>query len=276
MNNMNDFLNNLKRFFTNKNTITIIGVVVVVGLLYFAYSHQIGTQVNPIKVPIAKVDIQPRTLITKEMVEYITVPSATATDSVYRNSNQIVGKYSNYNTMIPKGSMFFESVLVDYEELPDSAFVDIKDGQIPYQFAVDMESTFGNSIFPNSKIDIYMKAVNDETEKLVVGKLLQDVEVLAVKDNQGRHVFENSAEARTPAYIIFGVSDEIHILLKKAEYLNKFSVDIFLVPHGGTIESDGETVVSSEWLKQFINDRTENIEELEEEMPEDDPFEVVQ
>lgn len=264
---MSNFLNNLKRFFTNKNTVTIVGVIIIVGLLYFAYSSQIGTQVNPKKVLVAKVDIQPRTLITEDMVEIITVPSATVTTNVYTSQNLIVGKYSNYNTMIPAGSMFFKSALVEFEDLPDSAFVDVKDGEIPYQFAVNMETTFGNSIYPGNKIDLYMKAVNDETEKLVLGKFLQDIEVLAVKDSNGRHVFENTSENRTPAYIIFGVSDEIHLLLRKAEYLTNYSVELILVPHGGTVESEGTLTVSSQWLKNFINEKTENLTELEENVP---------
>lgn len=262
---MNNFLISLKKFFTNKNTITIVGVVVIVVLLYAVYSYQIGTQVNPRQIAIAKVDIQPRTLITEDMIDYITVPSATVTTGVATNKNLIVGKYTNYNTMIPKGSMFYQKVLVNFEDLPDSAFVDVKDGDIPYQFAVNMESTFGNSIYPGNKIDLYMKAVNDETGKLVVGKFLQDIEVLAVKDSSGRHVFENSVENRTPAYIVFGVSEEIHLLLRIAQYLSDNSVELILVPHGGTLESEGSLTVSSQWLKNFINDKAENLSELEKE-----------
>lgn len=267
---MNNFLMNLKRFFTNKNTITIIGVVVIVGLLYAAYSYQVNTQVAPMKVPVANVDIQPRTLITADMIKYVTVPKATTTKDVCVNQNLIVGNYTNYNTMIPEGSMFFKSAVVKFEDLPDSAFVEVKDGEIPYQYAVDMVSTFGNSIYPGNKIDLYMKVVDDTTGKIAIGKFLQDIKVLAVKDSQGRHVFENAAENRTPAYLIFGVTPEVHLLLRKARYLSQYSVEVFLVPHGGTVESTGDTVVSSEWLKKFINDRTENIEELEENMPIDD------
>lgn len=269
---MNNFLMSLKRFATNKNTITVIGVVIVVALLYFVYSYQIGTQVDPIKIPVAAVNIQPRTMIKSDMIKYITVPKATTTTGAYTNANFIVGMYTNYNTMIPAGSMFFQSVLVKFEDLPDSAFVDVKNGEIPYQFPVDMESTFGNSIYPGNKIDLYMKAVNDENNKLVIGKFLQDIEVLAVKDSQGRHVFENSAENRTPAYIIFGVSEEIHLLLRKAEYLRNYSVELILVPHGGTVESEGTLTVSSQWLKNFINDKTENIVELEENLPTEEKF----
>lgn len=269
---MNNFLMTLKRFFTNKNTITIIGVIVIVGLLYAVYSYQIGTQVNPVKIPVAKVEIPPKTMIEDSMVEYITVPKAVITKGAYTSASLIIGKYSDYDTTIPAGSMFYASALTTADTFPDSAFVEVKTGEVPYQFSVNMESTFGNSIYPGNKIDLYMKVVNDETGKIALGKFLQDIEVLAVKDSQGRHVFESSTESRTPAYIIFGVTEEIHLLLRKAEYLSKYSVDVFLVPHGGTPSTDTSTVtmVSSEWLKNFINERTENISDLEEELPEED------
>ena len=255
---MKGFGNALKRFFMNKNTVTIIGVIVIVGLLYFGYTSQINTQVRPVRVPVAAEEIQPRTLIKEDMIEYIEMPAAAVTNDVITASRLIVGKYANYNTVIPKGSMFFGASLVTAEEMPDSAFVDIKDGDIPYQFSVNMETTYGNSIFPGNKIDIYMKAI-DDNGKVMVGKLLENVEVLAVKDSNGRHVFENTTENRTPAYLIFGVSDEIHLLLRKAEYLYSYAVELFPVPHGGTIDSIGETKVSTQYLKDFINANTVNL-----------------
>ena len=149
--------------------------------------------------------------------------------------------------------MFYSDVLTTAEEMPDSAFVDIKEGDIPYQFAVDMESTYGNSIFPGNQIDLYMKATNDNGE-IMVGKFLENVEVLAVKDSAGRHVFENTEETRTPAYIIFGVNYELNILLLKAKYLSE--VEVFPVPHGAWVGTEGQIQVSSDELKAYINDKT--------------------
>lgn len=255
---MKNIGNSIMRFIKNKNTITIIGVLVIVGLLYFAYTSTINTQVKPTSVPVAATTIQPRTLITEDMIEYVDMPAASITSDVVRGSALIVGKYTNYNTVVPEGSMFYSSVLVTADEMPDSAFVDVKEGDIPYQFSVNMETTYGNSIFPGNKIDIYMKAVNDKG-LVMVGKLLENVEVLAVKDNSGNHVFENSSEARTPAYLIFGVSDEIHLLLRKAEYLYSYSVELFPVPHGGTVSEEGNTKVSTQYLKDFINANTVNL-----------------
>ena len=67
-------------------------------------------------------------------------------------------------------------------------------------------------------------------------------------------LFENSAENRTPAYIIFGVKYDVNILLLKAKYLTE--VEVFPVPHGAWVGTEGQIQVSSEELKNYINEKT--------------------
>ena len=256
---MNNIIIAIKRFLKNKNTVTILGVIVILGLLYFGYNSTIKSAVNPLRIPVASRNIQPRTLITADMVTTIDVPSIAVPSNVARSTSYIIGKYSNVNSVIPQGSMFYTQLLVAAEELPDSAFTEVKDGEVPYQFRVNMETTYGNSIYPKNKIDIYMKA-NNEAGQVMVGKLLENVEVLAVKDSAGNHVFENTDESRVPAYLIFGVTEEIHLLLRKASYMNVYSVELFPVPHGGTIPIEGPTMVSTQYLKQFIEANTVTIQ----------------
>ncbi|MBE6159627.1 MAG: hypothetical protein E7157_01110 [Lactobacillales bacterium] len=261
---MNNFMISLQKFFKNKNTVTIIGVVAIILILFFGYRYQINKQVSPVTgIPVAATTIQPRTKITDDMLEYIDVaPIVLQKGEVITNKNAIVGKYSNYNTVIPKGSMFYNATVINEEELPDSAFIEVEDGQVPYNFPVTMDTTYGNSIFPGNYVDIYMKAVRKDG-KLMVGKLLENVKVLAVKDSAGRHVFENSQEARTPAFLIFGVSPEVNILLRKASYMSSYSTVLFPVPHGATIEEEGATAVTSQTLKDFINANTVANDEIE-------------
>lgn len=262
---MNNFIISLQKFFKNKNTVTIIGVVAIILILFFGYRYQIKKQVSPVSgIPVAKETIQPRTKIEEDDLEYISVaPIVLQKGSVITNKALIVGKYSNYNTIIPKGSMFYNDTVVNESQLPDSALIQVADGEVPYNFPVNMDTTYGNSIFPGNYIDIYMKAERKDG-KLMVGKLLENVKVLAVKDSSGRHVFENSSESRTPAYLIFGVTPEINILLRKASYMSSYSVSLFPVPHGVSVEQeDGETTVTSQTLKDFINANTVANDEIE-------------
>lgn len=258
---MNEILIKLQRLLKNKNTVTILGVLLAIGILYWGYNTQISNAVNPVKnIPVATSTIQPRTKITSEMISYVDIAPVVLSDNVIRNASAVIGKYSNYNTVIPQGSMFYTNTLVNEEELPDSAFTQVEDGEVVYNFPVDINTTYGNSIFPGNRIDIYMKAKNDAGQ-IMVGKLVENVKVLAVKDAAGKHVFENTDEERTPSTIIFGIEPEINILLRKASYMDELEVELFPVPHGGTAKEEGTTQVSTQYLKDFINANTVVINE---------------
>lgn len=258
---MNNIIISLKRFLKNKNTVTVLGVILVIGILYFMYNSQVKQETEPQVVYVARETIQPRTLITDEMVEIRRVPRAAISQNVLRSKTLIVGQYSNYNTIIPAGSMFYNETVIREEYLPDSAFIKIKTGEVAYNFPVTIETTYGNSVFPGNKIDIYMKAVN-EVGEIMVGKFLENIEVLDVKDRNGRNVFENSDESRTPSTLIFGVRPEINILLRKASYMTAQAVELFPVPHGGTTPIVGETNVTSQQLRDFIESHTVPNDEL--------------
>ncbi len=253
---MNNLTNSIARFFKNKNVVTILGVIAIVLILYFGYQWQVGQTIAPVSgVPIAAKTIQPRQEITSEMITYVDVAKVLLPVNAIRTSGEIIGKYSNYNTVIPAGSLFYTDTVIDKRELPDSAFVEVKDGEMPYNFPVDMNSTYGNSIFPGNYVDIYMK-LNNEKGTLMLGKLIENVKILAVKDAAGRHVFENTEETRVPSMLIFGLIPNLHDLVRKASYLSSYNVELFPVPHGGTVATNDETIVSTEELKAFINDHT--------------------
>ena len=251
---MNNIIISVKKFFTNKNTVTILGVIVIILIIYFGYNSQIKKATNPIQVPVASKTIQPRTLITDDMVKLTSIPSVSVSTNVIRIKANVVGKYTAVNTVIPSGSMFYQEAIVS--KRPDVILETVKDGEVLYNFPVTMASTYGNLILPNSYVDIYMKAV-DGTNGLMVGKLLENVKVLAVKDSSGNDVFEDTSTTRTPAYIYFGVTEDINILLRKAQYMTSNSVVLFPVPHG-TIVTDEELVteVSTQYLRDFINANT--------------------
>ncbi len=249
----NNLLDSIKRFFKNKNTVTIIGVIAILILLYIGYSTQIKKAVDPLQVPVATQTIQPRTEITSDMVQLVDMPNISVGSNVITSRGAVVGKYSNINSVIPEGSMFYTDMVINKDELPDAAFTKVKSGEVVYSFPVDMESTYGNSIFPGNLIDIYMKVGNGTDEKIMIGKLLENVEVLAVKDSSGRAVFENTSEDRSPAMLIFGLSEEYNLLLKKASYMDVLGVELYPVPHGGAVASTGSTQVSTQQLVDYVN-----------------------
>ena len=250
---MKNFILSLKRFFGNKNTITILCVILAVVVLWIFYNYRIKQQTNPVRVPVAKVEIQPRTLITDDMIEWKEVPNIMVTTNIVRLQNDIVGKYANYNTVIPAGSPFYQGTIVTWKEMPDSAWENIPNGYTIVSLKVNTETTYGNSIFPGNYIDLYY-ATYDETGKLLLGKLISSIEVLAVKDSSGNHVFENSGQLKQPNSLIFAVPEDMHLLLRNASYL---SGELIPVPRNKEYSENPEaTKVSSEYLQDFILSQT--------------------
>ena len=173
----------------------------------------------------------------------------------YTNINSIVGKYSNYNTIIAKGSLFYSDLVVSGYELPDSAFADVPEGYTVINYPVTIASTYANSMAPGSHINIYYKSLNDNGE-VMFGKFISNIEVLDVKDSSGQHVFENSDETRTPAYMLFAVPEETHLLLRKALYLDDYDVELILIPNTATLTEKDTVTVSSHDIEEFINSKT--------------------
>ncbi|MBQ7141328.1 MAG: hypothetical protein IJO32_07500 [Bacilli bacterium] len=272
---MNNFVASLKKILTNKNTVTILGTLVGIAVLYFGYSWRINQQVEQISVLVAKETIQPRTRITSSMVETISIAKVMynkmqgeygSGQSVMRYSSELDtfenGAYSNVNALIPKGSTLIKNVnVVDRSSIPSSVLLKIPEGQVPYAFSINYSDTYGNAIMDGMYVNIYMKAIGGDG-KTMIGKLLKDVKVLAVLDSSGRDVFENTAENRTPSTLIFGVSEDLHLLLRKANYLSQYSVDLIPVPVVASVSDEdykGSIEVTSSYLKNFIEERTVNV-----------------
>ncbi len=252
----------LKKFFQNKNTVTILGVVLGVLIIFFGYNYRVNQAIQPVDIPYAKVSIQPRTKITEDMIGIAQVPPAMVKGKVIKNPNLIVGKWSNYNAYIPFGSMFYEDNIITESRLPDSAFINIRDGFTAFNLPVDVDLTYGNSMFPDNFIDIYLKAL-DPDGKVIYGKLVENVKILAVKDNSGEHVFENSEQTRRPSILLFAVPEDIHLLLRKALYLQNvrtIAAELVPVPTTQSYKSGNKEnltpVISNQELKLFIEINT--------------------
>ena len=271
---MNGFVIGLKRFFTNKNVVTIILVIVVLVTLYIGYSGSIKKQTNPINLPVAAKRINPQTQITGEHVIYKQVPGSMVGEGVIRVSNAIIGKYTNINVTIPQGSVFYDSWLVTGDNLPGNWIeqLDYEAGELAYYMGVNVATTLGNNVLPNTYVDIYMKA-NDENGTIMYGKLMKNVKVLVVHDGSGKNIFSDANNPGTPAKIGFAVSPDMYLLLKKAEYLN---IKLDIAPRGATVPTEDYVIVTSATLRDYIDAKTITVEEdvvLEEIKEDENPTE---
>ena len=264
---MNSTSIKIKKFFSNRNTVTIICAIIGIAVLYIGYNMRVQSAIEPIKVPYAKVTIQPRTEIKDDMIGFMEVASAAIEkmgDNIIICDNQadpssevscaqkLIGHYANINTMIPKGSLFYESAVVPKSDLPDASVYDIKEGETLHYLNVNMSTSYVNSIVPGGYIDLYVRTTDRTTGEVKVGKFIENIKVLGVKTADGLNVFENTDEQRVPAYIIFAIPSDQHIYLLMAAELG---LSVIPVPININLQDETPTasVVTSSQLTEYID-----------------------
>lgn len=250
---MGNLTTNLKKFLSNKNTVTILGVLLGIVVLYFGYNWRVNQAIELVSVPYATRALGGKTKITSDMISTVEVNSSFVRNNpnLITDVNKLIDKYVNFGTQVPEGAFFYNNQVVEKKELNDSAFDDIPDGYTIYSLSVDLHMTYGNSIYPGNYIDLYLKAI-DDTNRLIYGKFIESIEVLAVKDSAGNHVFE-SADPKTPSELLFAVPNDMYELLMKADLLKSNDIKIMPVPRNKEYTANkGETKESSTYLKNFI------------------------
>ena len=140
--------------------------------------------------------------------------------------------------------------------MPDSAWADIQEGYTIFSLKVTSTSTFGNSIYPGDKIDLYYQN-RDSEGKLFIGPLIKGIQVLAVKDGDGNHIFKKSAEQQQAEALIFAVPNDMFLLLKRAYYLGSNSI----IPVPRNKSYNAETAADTKYIIDFINNNSKITEE---------------
>ena len=256
----------IKRLLGNKNTVTLLGILICIGTLIGGYNYRINKAIDPTTMPYAKESIPARTLITGKMIGNIRVSSdyANVASNLVKSSEEVIGKYSTYKTAIPAGSLFYKEMLLTAEEMPDAGFANLDDGYTIYSLSVDNETTFDNAVAAGDYIDLYLREDNDKsqeaveaqtTQQVIFGKFIESIRVLAVKDNAGNNIIKHGYANGQPSELLFAVDEENYLLLYEAEQLNIKIVPILHNLNYTINNNEANTKVSSEFLRSYINEK---------------------
>ena len=259
---MSNLSKSASKFLKNKNTVTVLGVIICFIVLIIGYNVRINQKTELVKVYYANQTIQPKTKITDDMISSANVPTSFLVGSYYTNYNDIVGKYSNYNTVIASGSLFYNELLIEEENLPDSVFYNVPEGEVVVSFPVNAVSTYGNSIMPNNLINVYVKMI-DDSGKIIYGRFIDNINVLAVKDSSGKNVFESTEEERTPAFIYFSLVEPKYLLFSSMNYIETNDIEVIIVPNTIKYTPEDKTAVevTSDYITNFIIDKIKMIDD---------------
>ena len=106
---MGNLLAPFKKFLSNKNTITILGVLLGIVVLYFGYTWRVKNSVQPTQIPYATKTIVSGTKITENDISFKDVPKSTIKNmnNLVTNKSKIVGMLVSYDSKIPANGFFF-------------------------------------------------------------------------------------------------------------------------------------------------------------------------
>ena len=203
------------------------------------------------------------------------VPRAALKGTYIVNASQVIGKYVSEDSIIPEGSLFYSRSVIEKGQLQGVKGLEYPDGYVLVNFAVNMETSYANLLYPGEYMDLYLKirytgenvSAVDEN-KLTVGKLINNIKILKVVDSNGNDVFEDLENKKTPSQVIFAVPEDYHILLRKARYLRTYEAELIPVPVKVTDTQTPDVTISSTQLRDFINSITAwTGEEVDTEIP---------
>lgn len=257
--NADELKTNIKRFFSNQNTMTFIIVIIAIVIVYFAYNYLVNRAISPVNIPYSTELIKEKTKITNDVIGNIKISGTFVTSSgegLIQNRGQIMDKYVAIGYQIPPNSFFYSEQITNREEAEKAPQDDIPDGYTIYQLAVDFHSTYGCSMMPGNYIDLYFKATDDSREqKLIFDLFIKSIQIKEVLDRDGNNVFTFTEEGKkpAPAYIRFAVPLEYNKLLGRAELIPTNDIEIIPVPrNAGYSENPEETTIANEAIEQFI------------------------
>jgi len=259
--------NTLKKFLGNKNTVTILGVVLIVAILGIGYHVRINQKTSLRSVPVAAEKIAPKTEITDSMIKQVNVPTDFLVGSYYENAGNIVGKYTNYNATIAEGSLFYVDLLVNKEDLPDLMFGDVEEGYRPA--VIDLSTIEGLYGGPGDYVDIYFSGLTTD-KKVMFGQFLNGLEILAIVDDAGKNAYGNNSEEGTEATRMYvSVPEDLYIMLNRYTRLNEVvgTLNSYLVLTPHSVSPDVENVdiyLTSNDIRKLINDNAKEIDKISE------------
>lgn len=266
---MSKLKTNIKRFFSNPNTLTFLLIIVLIVVIYVIYSYMITAAVKPSSLPYAKESIKEKTEIKDEMIGKVNISGTFISndgDNLVQAKNRIIGKYVNKGYTIPQNSFFYNEALTTETVSEETYLSNIPDGYTIYKLPVDFHLTYGNSIMAGNYIDIYLLADvefvgqnnngEENPSRLVYAQFVKSIQVLAVVDEKGLDVFLNadSETQPSPKYLYFSVPNEVYELLYKA---NMQGARFIPVPrNAGYSENPEETEITNTTLQAIIENNS--------------------
>ena len=159
-----------------------LALACVLGLNYVLFRVYVDVRLDMRTAWIASADIPPRTVIDEADLTEVRIPGAYLIDHACTDRNEIIGKITEIQGMIPAGSVFYKSMLKDPDTIPDRSAGQLRTGQSLY--TVRPDSTSLTSLTAGMRVDVHF-TVERKNEPPLTGCLIRHARIVSVRDHKG-------------------------------------------------------------------------------------------
>jgi Flp pilus assembly protein CpaB len=160
-------------------------------------------------------DILPRQQVQPQDLTEIHIPSAYVLEGVCTDPDAVIGRYTEIQGMIPKGSLFHERMLKPAEQLPDHPEAQLLADQAVYALETDLAGAAGNSLVPGQRADLHV-LIERRNEPPLTDCLIRNARILSICDHRGLDVADEKSSG-IPYLISIAVSREDLNLISLAD-----------------------------------------------------------
>lgn len=259
---IDDIKVNIKRFFSNPNTLTFFFVLILIGIVYGVYSNAVSKSVSPESVSYANTNIASQTEITADMINSIEISGnfvSKAGANLLKNRPSVLNHRVKEDYNILKGSFFYKDAIeteANTKRKTDTA--DIPDNYAVYTMKTDFHSTYGCSIMPGDYIDLYVKAKNPSNNQIIFNIFISSIKIHKIINSNYEDVFKTlEDETCNPAFVEFVIPIEQYELLKRAEMMPNLGFKLIMVPRNASYsQKPNPTKIESEFIKNLIEEQS--------------------
>ncbi|MCI6272776.1 MAG: SAF domain-containing protein [Erysipelotrichaceae bacterium] len=201
------------------------------------------------EIYVASHNISSRHLLKEEDINVIKIPKIFVNEDVYTFKDEILGKYTDIQGKIPKGSPFYKNMLFDKASLVDSPHLQLKTNQTSFTIAADILSLSGNTLISGQRVNLHGSLLTNQNV-LIEDLLVENSRIISINDNKGYNL-EHPSSNKIPYSITFAIDNS------SLEYLTVISkigkIDIYA--NSNSYDSSNESkLYKNSKIVEYIND----------------------
>ncbi len=199
----------MKKKIVIKGILCLICMVVCVYLFNFLIQLRVNYALSLTTTYVAAKDLMPRTLIRDEDLIEVRIAKDYVMDHTLKKKEDIVGKYTTIQGLIPAGSPIYERMVEKKTNIKDHPVTMLLDDQADFVMETDVAKL--GSVIAGQRVNIHL-TINNRDGNTMTGMLIENARVLIVKDHQGMDV-TNEESTGIPYFVELAVNqNDIELL----------------------------------------------------------------